>query len=135
MHVIERRHQPDVLRQQHAVAENVSTHVADADHGEILVLDVLAEFAKVPLHRFPCPARGDPHLLVIVSGGSSRGECVTQPETPLHRDAVGDIGEGGGALVRGDDEVGVILVATHDARRVEPAGRQPGCRSGPACRR
>jgi hypothetical protein len=34
--VVEGGHQPDVLGQQHAVAEDVAGHVADADDGEVL---------------------------------------------------------------------------------------------------
>ena len=45
--MVERRHQPDVLGQQHAIAEHIARHVAHADDGEILVLDVA------------CPARGN----------------------------------------------------------------------------
>ena len=36
--VVEGGHQPDVLGQQHPVAEDVAGHVADADDGEVLLL-------------------------------------------------------------------------------------------------
>ena len=41
--VVERGDQPDVPRQQHAVAEHVAGHVADADDREVRVLHVDAE--------------------------------------------------------------------------------------------
>ena len=40
-------------RQQHAVAEHVAAHVADADDGEVLGLDVDAELAEVALDGHP----------------------------------------------------------------------------------
>ena len=59
MQVVEGGDQPDVARQQHAVAEDVAGHVADADDGEVLRLDVGADLAEVALHRLPGAARGD----------------------------------------------------------------------------
>ena len=44
--VIEGGDQPDLLRQQHAVAEHVARHVADADHRERLALTVLAQLEE-----------------------------------------------------------------------------------------
>ena len=38
--------QPDVAGQQHAVAEDITGHVPDADHGEVLVLHVDPEPRK-----------------------------------------------------------------------------------------
>ena len=57
--VIEGRHQPDVLRQQHAVAEHVARHVADAHHAERLALDVDVHLAEVALDALPGAARRD----------------------------------------------------------------------------
>src|SRR5436189_88388 len=54
--VVEGPEQADVPRQQHAVAEHVAGHVADAHDGEVLALDVVAELAEMPLDRFPRPA-------------------------------------------------------------------------------
>ena len=64
--------QPDVLAQQHAVAEHVAGHVADADAGEVLLLAVAAERAEVALDRLPGAARGDAHALVVVADASRR---------------------------------------------------------------
>ena len=61
---------------------------------------------------------GNPHALVVVAGGAARGEGVAKPETVLGGDAVGDVGEGRRALVRGDHQVGIVLVvADHVGRR------------------
>jgi hypothetical protein len=59
--------QPDLVRQQHAVAEHVAGHVADPDSGELVARDVHPELAEVPLDRLPRPARSDPELLVVVA--------------------------------------------------------------------
>ena len=106
-------------RQQHAVAEHVARHVADADAGEVLGLDVGAELAEMALHRFPGAAGGDAHLLVVVAGRAAGGEGVVQPEAVIRRHAVGDVGEGGGALVGRDHEIGIVLVM---ADHVAPDG-------------
>ena len=51
--MVERREQAHVPRQQHAVAEHVAGHVADAGGREVLRLDVDADLAEVPLHALP----------------------------------------------------------------------------------
>src|SRR5262249_23139735 len=76
--------------------------------------------AEVPLHRLPGTAGGDAHGLVVVAGRAAGGEGVAEPEAVLGGDAVGDVGERGGALVRGDHQVGVVgVVAHHVLRRVD----------------
>ena len=123
MPVVEGREQPDVLRQQHAVAEHVARHVADADHGEVGVLRVHADLAEVPLHAFPGAARGDAHHLVVVADAAARGERVAEPVAVLGRDRVREVGEGGRALVGGDDQVRVVAVQpAHLRRRHHGAG-------------
>ena len=122
--VIEGGEQPNVLGQQHSVAEHVAAHVTDADDGEVLGLGVHTHLAEVPLHRLPRALGGDAHRLVVVTDRSAGGERVAQPEPVGLRDVVGDVGEGRGALVRGDDEVGVVTVAAHHAGRGDDvAGR------------
>ena len=78
--VIEGRHQLDVLGQQHAVAEHVARHVADADHAERLLLDVDVHLAEVALDALPGAARGDRHALVVVAGRAAGGERIAEPE-------------------------------------------------------
>ena len=56
--VVERRDELDASRQQHAVPEYVPGHVADADDGDRIRLDVDIEFgevapARTPRHRGP----------------------------------------------------------------------------------
>ena len=111
--MVERRHQPDLPRQQHAVAEHVAGHVADAGDRERRGLDVGAELAEVPLDALPGAARRDTHLLVVVAGRAAGGERVAEPESARHRDLVGDVREAGGALVGGDHEVGIVAIVAH----------------------
>ena len=44
------------------------------------VCDVDVHLAEMPLHRFPCAARGDAHLLVVVTGRAAGGEGIAEPE-------------------------------------------------------
>ena len=115
--MVERGHQPNVLGQQHPVAEHVTAHVADADDGEVLGLGVDAHLAEVPLDALPRALGGDAHLLVVVADRTAGGERVAEPEPVGLRDFVGDVGEGRGALVGGHHEVGVVTVAAHDIGR------------------
>ncbi len=112
--MIEGRDQPDLLRQQHPVAEDVAAHVPDADDGERLALDVLAHLAEVTLDALPPAPRRDADGLVVVPVGAAGREGVVQPEAVLGRHAVGHVGERGRALVRRHDEVGVGRVVGHD---------------------
>jgi hypothetical protein len=54
--VVEGRDEADVLRQQHAVAEDVPAHVADADDRDVGRLRVDAELAEVAPDALPRPA-------------------------------------------------------------------------------
>ena len=104
-------------RQQHGVAEHVARHVADADHGERRRLDVGVHLAEMALHRLPGAARGDPHLLVVVAVRAAAGEGVAEPEIVRLGDGVGGVGEGRRALVGGDDQIGIVVVAADHLRR------------------
>ena len=81
------------------------------------VLRVDADLAEMPLHRFPRAARGDAHLLVVVAGGPAGGEGVAEPVAVVHADAVGDVGEGGRALVGRDHQIGVVAIEPDDVPR------------------
>ena len=63
----ERPEQSDIVRLQHPVAEDVAVHAADAHHREGLLIDVSAQFAKVPPHANPRAARGDAEPLVMIT--------------------------------------------------------------------
>ena len=126
--VVEGGDQADVLREQHAVAEHVARHVADADDREVLALGVVAELAEVPLDGLPGAAGGDAHALVVVAGGAAGGEGVAEPEAVADGHVVGDVRERRGALVRGDHEVGVVLVVADHVGRRDDLARRPGCR-------
>ncbi len=112
--MVEGGQQPNVLGQQHAVAEHVAAHVADADDGEVLGLGVDAHLAEVPLDRFPGALGGDAHRFVVVADRPAGREGVAQPEAVGLRDLVGDVGERRGAFVGGYHQVGVVAVAPHD---------------------
>src|SRR3989475_3523839 len=106
-----------MAREQHAVAEHVARHVADPGHREVARLRIHAELAEVALYRFPGAARRDRHLLVVVARRAARGEGVAQPEAVFRGDGVGDVGEGRGALVGGDHQVGIVAVVAHYVTR------------------
>ena len=84
-----------------------------ADDREVLGLRVDVHLPEVPLHRLPGAAGRDTHPLVVVAGRAARREGVAEPEAVLLRDLVGDVGEGGGALVGRDHEVRVVAVVAH----------------------
>ena len=115
MAMVERRDQQDRFRQQHAVAEHVSRHVAAAHHAHRVFLHVHAHFQEVALHRNPGAAGGNAHGLVVVAVGTAAGEGIAQPEVALHRDGVRGVGERGRALVGRDHEVGIVTVVDHHA--------------------
>ncbi len=108
--VVEGGDQSEVPRTQHAVAEDVTGHVADSDRGERLRVGVLAQHACVSPDALPGAARRDPHRLVVVPGAPTGRERVPEPEVVLRGDVVGEIAERGGALVGGDDEICVVTV-------------------------
>ena len=111
------------LLAQHAVAEHVARHVADADHRERRRGDVDVHFAEMALDRFPGAARGDADLLVVVAGRAAGGEGVAEPKTVGDGDVVGDVGERRGALVGGDDQIGIVALVAHHVGRRHDAGR------------
>ena len=82
-----------------------------------LALDIAPELAEMALDQLPGAARGDAHLLVVVAGRAARGKGVAEPEPVFLGDRVGDVGEGRGALVGGDDEIGIVAVMPDDMRR------------------
>ena len=123
MHVVEGRHQLDVAREQHPVAEHVARHVADAGDREVGRLDVPPQLAEVPLDCLPGAPRRDAHRLVVITVRASGGERVAEPEPVVGRDLIGDVGEGCGALVGGHDQVWIILVVSHDLRRRDAFAR------------
>ena len=115
--VIERGEQPDVLGQQHSVAEHVAAHVTDADDGEVLGLGVHAHLAEVALDGLPRTLGGDAHRLVVVARPIRRTRTRRRARTRMTRDVVGDVGERRGALVGGHHEVSVVTVAAHHIGR------------------
>ena len=110
--VVEGSDQPDLFRQQHAVAENVTRHVANAGHGERRCLDVYVDLAEVTLHRLPAAAGRDAHFLVVVTSRTTRSESIVQPEACCLGQTVCRVGEGSGALVGCHDEIGIVTIRT-----------------------
>ena len=103
--------------EQHRVAEDVARHVAHSDDGEVRLLNVHSQLAEVALHRLPPALRGDAHRLVVVARAPARRERVAEPEVIFGGDGVGDVGEGRGSLVRGDDEIRIVGIVSRDPRR------------------
>src|SRR4051794_33225155 len=71
----------------------------------------------MPLDRFPCAARRDGYLLVVVAGRTSGRKGVTQPEIVADGDRIGDVGKSRGAFVGGHHQIGIILVVAHHTQR------------------
>ncbi len=119
--VVEGGHEQDAVGAKQPVAEHVTGHVPDPDHGQGVELDVEAQLPEVGAHGDPGAPGGDPVALVVVAVAPARREGVVEPEAVAGRDLVGGVGEGGGASVGGDDEVGVVTVAAaHPARCDHP---------------
>ncbi len=116
--VIEGGLQFDVLGHQHAVAEYVAGHVADADAGEVLGLGIDTDLAEVALHALPCAAGGNAHGLMVVARAAARGIGVAQPEAVFRRHAVGDVREGRRAFIGRNHEIRIVRVAPHHLVRV-----------------
>src|SRR5690606_3262936 len=117
--VIERRDQPDHARAQHAVAEDIAAHVADAHDSEWLRLRVAAHLAEVAAHALPRAARGDADVLVAVAVRAAGCECVVEPEAVLRGNGVRDVRELRRALVGRAHEVRVVLVGPDAPRRTD----------------
>src|SRR4051812_47062290 len=121
MPVIEGGEQSEVSRHQHAVAEHVAGHVADADDGDFAALDVSSELPKMALDQLPGAAGGYAHRLVVVAGGPTGRKSVAEPEPVLFGYGVGKIGEGSRALVGRNHQVGIVVVVPDDLRRRDDA--------------
>src|SRR5437763_15117253 len=79
MTVIESGDEPDVAREQHAVAEHVARHVADTSDGKVGLLGVDAHLPEMALDRFPRAAGCDATRLVIVPERAARSERIALP--------------------------------------------------------
>ena len=121
--MVERGDELDRALAQHAVAEHVARHVADAGHGERRLADIDVELAEMTLHRFPGAARGDAHFLVVVAGGATGGEGIAQPEIVRIGDVVGDVGERRRPFVGGDHQIRIVAVMADDVGRRHDAHR------------
>src|ERR1700730_2552344 len=117
MPVIEGGEQSEMPRHQHAVAEHVAGHVADADYGDFAALDIAPELAEMALDELPGSARGNAHLLVVIAGRATRRKSVAEPEPVLFGYRVGKVGESGRALVGRDHEVEGLVVGPDNVRR------------------
>ena len=113
VHVVECGHQLGLLGTQHAVAEHVPAHIADTDGGEFVLGRVDAHFPEMTLDRHPGATGGNAHLLVVVAVAASGSKGIAHPEAVFGGDLVGDVGEGGGALVGGHDQVMVVFIMPH----------------------
>jgi hypothetical protein len=115
--VIERRDQADVLAAQHAVPEDVPAHIPDTRDGATRFADIEPDFAEATLDTVPRSARGDTHRFVVVAHRTTGGEGVSEPEVVFGSHLVGDIGEGGRALVGGHHQIRIVTVVAHHTAR------------------
>ena len=119
--MVERRDKPCLIRQKHAVSKHVARHVAYANGGERLGLDVAVHLAEMALYGFPRALCGNAHLLVVVASRAARGEGIVEPEIMRLADGVRGVGECGRTLVGGNDEIRIVSVAARDIRRRDDA--------------
>ena len=115
--MVEGGQQAQGAAEEHAVAEHVTRHVANADHGDRRGVGVDTHPVEVAPDALPRALGRDGHALVVVAGGAAGGEGIAQPEPVLGGQTVGEVAERRGALVGGDHEVGVVAVTPHDLRR------------------
>ena len=102
MQVVEGAHQLDLIGKEHTVTEHVPGHVTDTHHGKQVLLGIDAQVAEVALDRLPGAPCGDPHFLVVVAIGATRGERIPQPVAILNGNCVGDVRESSGAFICGN---------------------------------
>src|SRR6266849_8901685 len=88
MPVIERSYQLELARQQHAIAEYVTRHIAYAYHRNRRGIEVMTDLVEVPLDRFPCAFRGNAEFFMVIPVRTAGRERIAQPEAALDRDAV-----------------------------------------------
>jgi len=101
-------------RSEQPVPEHVAGHVADTHHAHGITGHVDTELPEVVGHRDPGALGGHAVALVVVAVPATGCEGVVEPEPGPRGDGVGGVGEGRGAAVGSDDEVGVIaVVADH----------------------
>ena len=117
MAMIEGGEELGFFRAQHRIAKDIARHVAHAHAGEGLGLNIAIQLAEMTLHRLPGTARRDAHLLVVIALAAAGGEGIAKPETAAERDLIGDVRKCRGALVGGDDKIGIIAVITNHVRR------------------
>src|SRR5690606_19431949 len=117
MLVIESADQTNMVGPQHAIAEHIAGHVADADDAEIGGHGIETQLAAMSLHGNPGAARGDAHFLVVVADAAAGSESIAEPVVVMLRDLVGSIGEARSALVGGDDEISIVTVLAYHLRR------------------
>ena len=96
--------------QQHAIAKDITRHIAATDHLDRVFLHIDAHFKEVPLNRNPGPACSDTHGLVVIAIGAAAGESIIEPEVLLFGNAIGDIGKARCAFVSRNHKIGVFSI-------------------------
>ena len=99
-----------VRRAQHAVAEHVARHIADARDRERDFGNIDIHLAEMPFHGFPGAARRDADLFVVVARRSTGREGIVEPEPVFAGDGIGKIRKCCGALVGGDHQIRIVAV-------------------------
>ena len=115
MAVVKRRHQLDRFGQQHAIAEHVTRHIADASNRDGILLHIDAHFQKVPLHRNPAAFRGNAHRFMVIPNRTAAGKSIAQPKSAFVGNGVGGVGKCRRALVCGNHEIRVFAIMDDDA--------------------
>src|SRR5690625_7871589 len=76
MQMVKGGNQTNFIGAQHAVPENVASHIADTHRGDFVLLNVNTPFAKMPLHRNPGAARGNAHAFVVIPLAATGSEEI-----------------------------------------------------------
>src|SRR5690625_6127005 len=112
MQMVKGGNQTNFIGAQHAVPENVASHIADTHSGDFVLLNVNTPFAKMPLHRNPGAARGNAHAFVVIPLAATGSGGITEPVLVLPGYLVGNIWKGGGVFIGGDVLVVIFLIPT-----------------------
>ena len=117
--MVEGGDQLDRLGQQHPIAEHIARHVAATDDFDGFALHIDAHLEEVALYADPGTLGGDAHRLVVVAFRAAAGESIVEPEILRFGNRIGNIGEGRGALVCGDHEIGVLAIGDDHVIRMD----------------
>ena len=73
----------------------------------------MVHFVEVAFHRFPRALGSNTEFFVIVTVRTARSKRIAEPESALHRNAVGNVGESGSAFVGSHHQIRVGAVVAN----------------------